>query len=236
VKGAHRPKSAFLGQYDLFYTCELLFYARDRGGLHIIRECAPIEVRRPLRSDWRAAACASYACDIIRRTVHGGTPAAGFYGVAGRTLDALCRVGASVPLLFWFELQMVRELGLAPRLRSCAGCGGPLDEGASWVFSPDRGGMVCGKCSGSGRHVMYVPHRAAALLRTCQDLTSAGAAAQLRAPPNQLLVLRQVLGVFLTFHLEGLPSSRKIAMDLAFSASVGSAENNQAKNRTGALP
>ena len=28
VKGAVRPKSAFLGQYDLFYTCDILYYAR----------------------------------------------------------------------------------------------------------------------------------------------------------------------------------------------------------------
>jgi len=38
VKGAQRPKSPFLGQFDLFYTCELLFYARaDRQRAHIAR-------------------------------------------------------------------------------------------------------------------------------------------------------------------------------------------------------
>ncbi|MCL2104026.1 MAG: recombination protein O N-terminal domain-containing protein, partial [Kiritimatiellaeota bacterium] len=51
VKGACRPKSAFLGQYDLFYTCELLFYRRERGGIHAIRECTPLRRRDPLRDD-----------------------------------------------------------------------------------------------------------------------------------------------------------------------------------------
>ena len=38
VKGAVRPKSAFLGQYDLFYTCDLLYYARATADLHALRE------------------------------------------------------------------------------------------------------------------------------------------------------------------------------------------------------
>ena len=40
VKGAQRPKSAFIGRYDVGYTCELVFYARERNGVHHIRECA----------------------------------------------------------------------------------------------------------------------------------------------------------------------------------------------------
>ena len=59
VKGSQRPRSLFLGQYDLFYTCELLYHRRERGGLHIARECSPLKWREGLRRDWRAAAAAS---------------------------------------------------------------------------------------------------------------------------------------------------------------------------------
>ena len=45
VKGAVRPKSAFLGQYDLFYTCELIYYARTKGELHAIREASAFDAR-----------------------------------------------------------------------------------------------------------------------------------------------------------------------------------------------
>ena len=33
IKGACRPKSAFLGQFDLASRCELLFYRRERDGV-----------------------------------------------------------------------------------------------------------------------------------------------------------------------------------------------------------
>ena len=38
VKGAVRAKSAFLGQYDLLYTCDLLYYARASGDLHALHQ------------------------------------------------------------------------------------------------------------------------------------------------------------------------------------------------------
>ena len=48
VKGAVRPKSAFLGQYDLFYECELVYYVRERGDAHAIREVSPLKMREGL--------------------------------------------------------------------------------------------------------------------------------------------------------------------------------------------
>ena len=48
VKGAVRPKSAFLGQYDLNYTCEIVYYSRAKGELHALRECSPLSTR-PVR-------------------------------------------------------------------------------------------------------------------------------------------------------------------------------------------
>ena len=234
VKGAHRPKSPFLGQYDLFYTCELLFYTRERGGLHVIRECTPLNPRLPLRADWRAAASASYVCDAVRRIVHGGTPAPGFYTLVERTLEALCTVGSGATLLFWFELQLVRELGLAPRLRACAACGKAPAGTANWAFSSDKGGILCGACRSGGRHVTPLSPATVALLRGCQDLAAPETALRIKAHMNQLLVLRRILGVFLLFHLEGLPPSRKIAMDLAFSVSAGSAKRKLTPNAIGA--
>ena len=58
VKGSQRDRSPFLGQYDLFYTCELLFYAREHQNLHILKECFPLKIRPAFRSDWRACAAA----------------------------------------------------------------------------------------------------------------------------------------------------------------------------------
>ena len=67
IKGSQRPKSWLLGQYDLFYTCELLFYAKANEDLHMIRECAPLAPRSGLRQNWRACAAASFVADLLYR-------------------------------------------------------------------------------------------------------------------------------------------------------------------------
>ena len=66
VKGAVRPKSAFLGQYDLFYTCDLLYYARARGDMHALRETTPRNLRESLRGRWRETAIAGYAAGLVK--------------------------------------------------------------------------------------------------------------------------------------------------------------------------
>ena len=60
VKGAVRAKSQFLGQYDLNYTCDILYYARAKGELHALREAVPVEMREELREDYRKLALAGY--------------------------------------------------------------------------------------------------------------------------------------------------------------------------------
>ncbi|MBR4894602.1 MAG: recombination protein O N-terminal domain-containing protein, partial [Kiritimatiellae bacterium] len=53
VKGAVRPKSAFLGQYDLNYVCEIVYYLNAKSDIHALRECAPLKLNDFLRSDYR---------------------------------------------------------------------------------------------------------------------------------------------------------------------------------------
>ena len=56
AKGSQRPGSLLLGQFDLFYTCEILFYAKEQRNLHVLKECFPLEPRPGFRHDWRACA------------------------------------------------------------------------------------------------------------------------------------------------------------------------------------
>ena len=69
VKGACRPKSLFLGQIDIGYRSELLFYERESGGVHNIRETSPVDFRSGLRGNWRASVAAGYICSLTAQSV-----------------------------------------------------------------------------------------------------------------------------------------------------------------------
>ena len=89
VKGAVRPKSAFLGQYDLNYTCEVVYYARAKGDLHALRECVPLDRRDALREDYAALALAGYFRFLADRFAPQGPDCAEWYETLSSALDGL---------------------------------------------------------------------------------------------------------------------------------------------------
>lgn len=214
VKGACRPKSAFLGQYDLFHTCELLYYARERDGLHIARECAPVEPRNALRTDWRAMMCASYACDAIDHVAESSPPGGTLYGLLRDTLDHLAERGGGMPLLLAFEARLLAALGLAPDLAGCPSCEGR--PGDDLRFAVADGRLVCPDCGEGSRHsaMVSVSRPAVAALREALRIPGPTPALFERFSPREHMALRRFLGVFMRYHVEIPFASRGLAWDL----------------------
>lgn len=121
VKGAVRPKSAFLGQYDLNYTCEILYYARAKGDLHALRECVPVDLRAALREDYRALAFAGYARHLVERLVPQGPEAEEWFALLSETLDAAEGGAVRCGDLVRFELRILHLMGLSPEIEADSG-------------------------------------------------------------------------------------------------------------------
>ena len=124
VKGAVRPKSAFLGQYDLNYTCEIVFYSRSRADLHALRECSPLEIREGMRGDYRAIAVAGYFRSLVHDFAPTGPDCGAWYDALSAALDGLsadpggaATVGGGVR----FELAVLGLLGLRPEVEAESG-------------------------------------------------------------------------------------------------------------------
>lgn len=177
VKGAVRAKSFTLGQYDLFYTCELLFYARARGELHPLREVHPVHTRERLRGDWRATTLCAYACDLIADLAPANSESMAWHAFLTGFLD---EAGGTFAHLIALEAGILEHAGLMPDF-------GGLDPAAAWVpFSVDRGHVGEG-----ARTYRLSPAAAAAVCRPHQEKN-----------PKILLDAVRFLGVFLLFHLE----------------------------------
>ena len=129
AKGAARPKSWMLGQYDLNYTCDILYYARARGDVHALRECAPIARRDALRGDWRALALAGYFRSLAARFAPQGPDCAAWHRSLTDALDALADEAAGAPrfsggllaLMLRFELEALHLMGLSPEIEAQSG-------------------------------------------------------------------------------------------------------------------
>lgn len=216
VKGVQRPKSAFLGQFDSFQTCELIFYSRAHaGGLDIARECAPLVVRSGLRRDWRSCAAASFACDLVSRLSVGGDRMEMPYQLLTETLDFAAASTAAPPLLFWFELHLLASLGLAPRLLSCVRCSATPRPGRAVTFSPAQSGILCSDCRearGAPDAITLRPD-VLALLRSWNDVTSARRAQTVQCSRDQAFALLPFFDTLLMFTLGISVASRRLALE-----------------------
>ena len=191
VKGAVRAKSAFLGQYDLFYTCDLLYYARASGDLHALREVTPRAMRETLRGRWRETSLAGYAASLVRDLAPPGEESAAWAIFLEGFLDSLADTSSPSPLaarLVELEMNVLRLAGLAPDFSA-------LDHSAEWTpFAIDLG-----RCGQGSRTVRLAPATATALSSPCAPSTT----------PSALADAVRFLGLFLAYHLETPPDVRR---------------------------
>lgn len=208
IRGSQRPKSYTLGQYDLFYTCELLYYAKAKEDLHILRECSPIVRRSDLRSNWRAAAAASFIADFLYRVSIPRHPQRDVYKVATAVLDVISdRKAVNPAVLLWFELQLHALNGV--------GAVGPERYQPGWQFHVANGGWIDPGHPQATQGEVLSPCSAAQLhfLQCAPDLQTA---LRTKLSQQQVREISTALGKFTNVHLHVHIPSRDYALDLLY--------------------
>jgi DNA repair protein RecO len=202
LKGALRPKSPFLGEYELFGTSELLYYPRRTATLHVGKECALLVPRETFRRDWRAMMTASCLTALFYRSTPEEAHDPGLFSLLEELLDQAAACGGQASFLFWAELRFCDYHGNRPHLDCCTMCG----TEQAFKFSASSGGMVCARCA--GRHQLPAvdcPPDISALLRRFQQAAEPAIALKTRLSVQQKIRLNELLGHFLAGQF-GLPT------------------------------
>jgi len=184
VKGAVRAKSAFLGQYDLNYTCEILYYARPKGDLHALRDCVPLEMREALRTDYRRLALAGYFRTLVAELSPVGPDCRVWYDLLSFSLSSLLTANhqSLIAHLVCFDLKALEQAGLAPDFSG-------YDRDAEYsTFSIESGAFG----AFDGRSL-----RVSRAVAACLDRPDAPV-----ENPQVPLDAARVIGVFYQFHLD----------------------------------
>lgn len=206
VKGAARAKSFFLGQYDLNYTCEILYYARAKGELHALKECFPLELRESLRSDFRLGALAEYFRSLVLTLAPSGSEAEKWYSTLESALDDLKGrddEAKRIAALLSFERRILELEGLLPELSN-------YDKSKEIQFFSIENGTYE---ANEGR-----------LMRIATPVAKALENPENEKNPQILLDAARVIGVFYTFHLDTQRFCRREILNL-ISNKKGTDEN-----------
>ena len=207
VKGAVRAKSQFLGQYDLNYTCDIIYYARAKGELHALRECVPLEMREGLRGDYRKLALAGYFRRLVAELAPMGEVCRAWHELLLASLSSLV---PHVDDLIRFELAVLQLSGLAPDFGrfgavASASRGDRDGTGKEWLpFSLDAGvfGSNEGRC-----------------IRISRDVAEYLASGAKNAKNPQIpLDAARVIGVFYQFHLDCASDVRRMVLEMISSS------------------
>ncbi len=215
IKGACRPKSPFLGQYDLAYTCELIFYTRETGGVHSIREVSPLNLREPLRHNWRAAATANYYIDLAARVTLPMQESRRHFDLLERDLDALCAVTPAIPDILRHEARLLQLLGLFPNLDPCPHC--HLHPLQSLRYSISSAKPLCAhtRPPAPSDTLLTLPLGVLhALSRLLNPALSTASSAEPFSAHDFSLGIRRFLGIFIRHHVELSMSTRRTLFDL----------------------
>jgi DNA repair protein RecO (recombination protein O) len=206
ARGAYRTNSRFCGVLDYFHRLELTWRPAPSGGLGLLIAGDRDHGRRRIAEDlWRyrsALGCLELAEWISRS----GQPEAGLFALLDDCLELLERGSDGSAVGLRFDLLALAELGLAPALRRCGGCGRRAtpasDQSALAWFCPAAGGRLCPMClpaaPPAGRY-----KTSAWLLEHLAEL--AGPLSGPLGPWSGAEPARQLLDRFLEQHLESRP-------------------------------
>ncbi len=147
AKGARRPNSRFDNCLSPITQSQILFYSRNSGGLHILKEASSINYFPNLKRELEKLAYASALCELTEYLTTDGQPSPSAYYTLYQTLNKM----ETSPLedfkkLFWhFELRMFAVAGYRPQLSKCVSCGAS-PESFPVSFSLPWGGLLCEEC------------------------------------------------------------------------------------------
>jgi DNA repair protein RecO (recombination protein O) len=205
LKGALRPKSLFLGEYDLFSTSELLYIARRPHTLYSGKECSLIHARSGFRNDWRAMQTASYISAMFNYTTPDEAPHPGLFELYEELLDGAEKYGRFHPYIFWAEQRFCAYHGHTPNLECCSIC----QTRESLHFSPAAGGVVCDSCAKSEKlSTLSCSLDGLEILRGWQNASQPEAALKISASEKQVQQLHRFSVAFMKQHFNLQPEYR----------------------------
>lgn len=112
AKGARRPKSAFAGKLDLFYTAELSWVPSSKSELGNLRELVVNEYAEGIRKRYKNTMVAGYFATLLEYVMEDGEVDDDAYGLLVRAYRYLTDQPVEWKAVVHFEKQLAVLLGV----------------------------------------------------------------------------------------------------------------------------
>lgn len=203
ARGARKSVNRFPGRMDLF-TRYLLVVGTGRGAPSFERADL-VDAHFGLRQDLHRLAWASVLVELTDQLFGEAEPHPIAFDTLVTALKQLAAPEVRVESVFRAELYLLREAGLLPQLGSCINCGREVGSGATFRFSPARGGAICSPCNPHDEGLVVNP--GTLKLLEMSTLLPDERVAHLIFSEEARVQGRRILHTFLKYHVrEGMKS------------------------------
>ncbi len=198
AKSLRRPKSKLAGHLELL-THSLVSLARGRN-LDTITGSQTINSFLPLKSDLELTSYALYTAELVNQFTADHIENRPLFRLLLETMQQLCQADNGEPVLRYFELHLLNEVGYRPQLHQCVACQQSL-EAVINSFCSNAGGMLCPDCCQSQPLTYPLSADALEVLRLLQssDYTAVG---RLQMNPQLSHDLEAVMRDYIKYLLE----------------------------------
>lgn len=166
AKGGRRLKSNFEVALDLLSVCDICVIRKPSAELDLLTEAVLDERFTGLRSDLKALYAAYFIAEILDGLTQRGDPHPSLFAACLGAIRALDTGKDRFLTLGWFAMQLLRELGYAPNLEECVGCGNDVPLSQRTGFSVQAGGLLCVDCARFQGNLLMVRGGTIQVLRT----------------------------------------------------------------------
>jgi DNA repair protein RecO (recombination protein O) len=180
AKGSKRPKSAFDGPIEPLSFGDIVFSGFSKDTLATLTEFQPQPVRGELRRNLAALQSALLAAELLDLLTEDYDPHVDLFDHFVQFLQDIeeGKVGPDrrdiLIRLILLQFVLLHEVGLRPRLSSCANCQRPFaSDGRDIYFSVSANGLICRDCEMSFPDKIRLNPKAAQALADIQQLAQA---------------------------------------------------------------
>ncbi len=195
ARGVKKPQSSLRACVQPFCH-SLLFFSKGRE-LDLITQGKLIDFYGNTREDIQRIIYAVYIMELLDKSLLERMPLNNLYLHTLQVLDYINEWGINPLIIRAFELRLLVCLGYAPLLEQCIHCSSPR----VMAFDMAEGGMVCDECheKSAGTYRLSAPTLSLLRLLRNANLTTVS---RVKASPQSLLQLENLLESYLEYHLE----------------------------------
>jgi DNA repair protein RecO (recombination protein O) len=156
AKGGRRLKSSFEVALDLLSVCSICVLRKSSGGLDLLTEAVLQERFDGFRTDLSALYAGYYVAELVDGLTETDDAHPALYDATIEVLRQLAGGKDRKLTLVRYQLRLLREVGYAPSLETCVGCGEQVRLSKKTQYSVPAGGLLCAECARASGNVVTV--------------------------------------------------------------------------------